>query len=125
MGEVLLKHHRPDLNVFSSGIGALVGKPADPISVELMRQKGINLGDHCAQQIDDELVSGSDLILTMEKRHVDAIHRLFPESRGKVYLIGKWKDDQEIPDPYNKDEDAFSLALLLIESGLEAWLKKL
>ncbi|MCK5919237.1 MAG: low molecular weight protein arginine phosphatase, partial [Cocleimonas sp.] len=60
IGEVLLKHYKPELNVFSSGLGALVGKPADPKSVELMRQKNINLDNHCAQQINSVLVSSSD-----------------------------------------------------------------
>ena len=125
IGEVLLKHYKPELNVFSSGLGALVGKPADPKSVELMRQKNINLDNHCAQQINSVLVSSSDLILTMEKRHVDAIQSQFPESRGKVHLIGKWNNDQEIPDPYKKGDEAFILASSLIESGLDAWQKKL
>ncbi|HFC92114.1 MAG TPA: protein tyrosine phosphatase [Leucothrix mucor] len=125
IGEVLLKAYKPELNVFSSGLGALVGKPADPKSVELMRQKNINLDDHRAQQINSVLVSSSDLILTMEKRHVSAIQAQFPESRGKVYLIGKWENDQEIPDPYKKGDEAFVLASSLIESGLQAWQKKL
>ena len=125
IGEVLLKDYKPELNVFSSGLGALVGKPADPKSVELMRQKNINLDDHCAQQINSVLVSSSDLILTMEKKHVSAIQAQFPESRGKVHLIGKWENDQEIPDPYKKGDEAFVLASSLIESGLQAWQKKL
>jgi protein-tyrosine phosphatase len=125
IAEVLLKHYRPELNVFSSGLGALVGKPADPKSVELMRQKNIDLNHHCAQQINSVLVSSSDLILTMEKKHVNAIQAQFPESRGKVHLIGKWEDNQEIPDPYKKGDDAFILAESSIESGLQAWQKKL
>jgi len=125
MAEVLLQQSKPNLKVFSSGLGALVGYPADPMSVELMRQKDINLDQHSAQQINSVLVSASDLILTMEKKHVDAIQAKFPESRGKVHLIGKWEDNQEIPDPYRRGDKAFILALGLIESGLAAWQKKL
>ncbi len=125
MAEVLLQHNKPDLNVFSSGIGALVGKPADPIALELMRQKDLHLENHCAQQINSVLIVASDLILTMEKKHINAIQTQFPEARGKVHLIGKWENDQEIPDPYKKDEDAFLLSLSLIESGLKNWQGKL
>ncbi len=125
MGEVLLKHQQPQLTVFSSGIGALVGKPADPKSVDLMTVKGIDLNNHCAQQINTVLVSKSDLILTMEQKHINAIQSKFPEARGKVHLIGKWIDNQEVPDPYKKNEEAFVSALSLIESGLDAWQKKL
>ncbi len=125
MAEVLLQQKNPGLNVFSSGLGALVGKPADPTSVKLMDEKGIDLTQHCAQQINSVLVSKSDLILTMEQKHVNAIQSKFPESRGKVHLIGKWIDNQEVPDPYKKEEDAFISALSLIESGLDGWQKKL
>ena len=125
IAEVYLQHHQPQLNVFSSGLGALVGKPADPKSVELMTKKEIDLTNHCAQQINSVLVSASDLILTMEQKHVEAIQAKFPESRGKVHLICKWNDNQEIPDPYKKSEEAFASASALIESGLDAWQKKL
>ena len=125
IAEILLKHQQPQLNVFSSGLGALVGKPADPKSIELMTAREIDLTKHCAQQINSVLVSASDLILTMEQKHVDAIQSKFPEARGKVHLIGKWSDNQEIPDPYKKDKEAFSSAAALIESGIDAWQKKL
>ena len=126
MAEALLKHQQPQLSVFSSGIGALVGKPADPLSIELMSEKySIDLSDHCSQQINSVLVTASDLILTMEQKHIDVIHSKFPEARGKVHLVGKWTDNQEIPDPYKKDKEAFIAALELIESGLEAWQNKI
>lgn len=125
IAEVYLKHHQPHLKVFSSGLSALVGKPADPKSVNLMTAKEIDLTNHCAQQINSILVSSSDLILTMEQKHVDAIQAKFPESRGKVHLICKWDDNQEIPDPYKKDEATFASASTLIESGLDAWQKKI
>jgi len=125
IAEVLLKHQQPQLNVFSSGLGALVGKPADPKSIDLMTIKGIDLNNHCAQQINSVLVSASDLILTMEQKHVDAIQAKFPESRGKVHLICKWTDNKEIPDPYKKNKEAFASAASLIEDGLDAWQQKL
>ena len=125
MAEILLKQYNPNLNIFSSGLGALVGKQADPISVNLMQKKDLNLEHHRAQQINSVLISASNLILTMEKKHINAIQAQFPESRGKVHLIGKWNNNQEIPDPYKKSQDAFLLALSLIESGLKNWQEKL
>lgn len=125
IGEVLLKEQHPHLNIFSSGLGALVGKPADPSSVELMTEKGIDLTQHRAQQINTVLVGSADLILVMEQSHIDRMHSQYPESRGKVHLIGKWIDNQEVPDPYKKDKAAFSNASQLIEAGLEAWKNKL
>lgn len=125
IAEVYLQYLRPELNVFSSGLGALVGKPADPKSIALMDVKEIDLTKHIAQQITNELVLRADLILVMEQAHVDGIQNQFPESRGKVHLIGKWNKNQEVPDPYRKDVEAFESASAMIESGLEDWQKKL
>lgn len=126
MAEVLLKQQQPQLNVFSSGIGNHPGRPADPFAIELMSEKkNLDLSNHCSQHINPTLVTASDLILTMEKKHIDIIHSKYPESRGKVYLIGKWLDNQEVPDPYRKEKKAFISAFDLIEAGLEAWQKKI
>lgn len=124
IAEVILKNWHPELNIYSSGLSALVGKPADINSVELMSDKNIDLSSHCAQQINSVLVSSSDLILTMENKHVEIIQAKFPESRGKVHLIGKWIDNKEIADPYKKNKQAFVEAEKLIESGLKAWQEK-
>ncbi len=125
MAEVILQNNKPELKVFSSGLSALVGKPADISSIELMSDKNIDLTHHCAQQINSVLVSSADLILTMEKKHVDIIQSKFPESRGKVHLIGKWIDNKEVPDPYKKNRQAFIEAEEIIESGLAAWQQKI
>ena len=61
----------------------------------------------------------------MEQKHIDVIHTRYPESRGKVHLIGKWLDNQEVPDPYRKDKKAYASALELIKAGLETWQAKL
>jgi len=125
IAEVLLQHQQPQLKVFSSGLGALVGKPADSSSIDIMNQKGIDLKNHCAQQINSVLVAASDLILVMEEGHINAIQSQFPESRGKVHLIGKWIDNKEVPDPYRKDKEDFYIAAELIEKGIDAWQQKL
>ena len=124
IAEVYLQHFQPQLNVFSSGLDALVGKPADPISVQLMSERDIDLSKHCAQQINSVLVSAADLILVMEKSHIHAVQSKFPAARGKVHLICKWNDNQEIPDPYKKDKNAFKFSAKLIENGLNAWQEK-
>lgn len=125
VAEVLLQSKQPQLKVFSSGLGALVGKPADKHSIDLMALKNIDLNNHCAQQINSVLVSVADLILVMEQGHIDAIQSQFPESRGKVHLIGKWIGNKKVPDPYKKDRDAFISAVELIEEGLDGWQEKL
>jgi len=98
---------------------------ADPNSIEVMSDKGIDLSQHEAQQINVELVLQADLILVMEEEHHEAIINQFHSALGKVYLIGKWNDNEEIPDPYRKDITYFEEIASKIESGLDSWRKEL
>lgn len=124
MAEAILQHYNPDVNVYSSGLSALAGKPEDPHTKQVLSSVGIEI-EHVAQQINSVLVKNADIILTMEDRHVQAIISQFPESRGKVHLIGKWQSNKQIPDPYKKDITAFQESYALINDGLKSWQEKL
>lgn len=121
IGEAFLQAKLPQSNVSSAGISALVGYPADPHSINLMREHNIDISSHLARQIDSEMISAADLILTMEKRHNKHIQSRFNGTTGKVHLIGKWLDDREIPDPFRKGERAFRISMENIEKCTEAW----
>jgi len=125
MGEGLLQTKLPELNVSSAGIFAMVDYPADPYSVAIMAERNIDISAHRARQIDDEIVSNSDLILTMEKRHNKKIQSMFFGTTGKVHLIGKWLNDREIADPVGKDERTFRVAMANIERGLDLWVNQI
>lgn len=99
----------------------MVGKPADVTSLELMDQQGVDASDHKAQQLTKEMAAEYDVILVMEKRHIQDVTRIAPSVSGKTFLIGKWIGDKEIPDPYKRDRVAFEFAYDLIEQGVNAW----
>ena len=61
----------------------------------------------------------------MEKIHIEQIGRIAPECRGKTMLFGQWLNHKEIPDPYRKSEEAFSLVYQLIEQAGLRWVEKL
>ena len=125
IAEVYLKYHHPELSVYSTGLSAMVGWSADEHSIAVMNEKGIDLSQHQAQQITADLVSHSDLILVMENKQQDALVNRFQSALGKVHLIGKWNDNEEIPDPYMKDINYFRKVSSRIESGLDDWRKEI
>lgn len=125
VAEVMLQQRLPaPFQVSSAGIAALVGKPMDLTSAEVLEEYGISVPEHRARQLDSALISGHDLILVMEKGHIEAICQKWPVARGKVHLLGKWTDT-EIPDPYRQARPAFEHAIKLIDQGVEAWVSKL
>ena len=127
MAEVLLKHRLTDqyknIQIASAGLGALVGHGADVTTQDLMKKMDIDLSEHKAQQLNTQLISEYDLILVMEKGHINAAHNIAPSSKGKVHLLGKWSDF-EIPDPYKQSQREFEVALELIERGIDEWIDK-
>jgi protein-tyrosine phosphatase len=112
-----------NVNIASAGIGALVGHEADTTAKALMTEKNIDVSAHRAKQLNTELISEYDLILVMEKGHINAVHNIAPSSKGKVHLLGKWSDF-EISDPYMQPRRDFEVALELIERGVDEWIEK-
>ena len=121
----LCRQTNHQISVDSAGIGALVGHAADPYAVNLLAKRGMDISQHQAKQITQELVARHELILVMEKGHVQAVNQMIPQSRGRVHLLGKWNENEEIADPYRKPEAHFVAALSAIERGIHAWEKYL
>ncbi|BEI22383.1 hypothetical protein KKIDH5335_07150 [Vibrio fluvialis] len=92
---------------------------------EVAAQNGANLDNHQATQLTPQLCAQYDLILVMEKGHIEALTSIAPEARGKVMLFGQWIGKQNIPDPYRQSKEAFDFAFELIDQAANAWAKKL
>ncbi len=104
--------------VESAGLAALVGEPADPTAVALLRDRGVDLSRHRARQLTASMVLGSDLVLAMDEGHRRRILELCPAARGRVRLLGH-AGGFEVPDPYGRPRPAFEEALWLVERGLD------
>lgn len=111
--------------VSSAGLSAMTGQPMDPAALELLFEHGVDGDGHVARQLDAKLLRQSDLILAMERSHVDAIRRMAPEASGKVFLLDKWLSSRDIPDPYRQRRPAYEQAYTLIEQGVNSWLRYL
>ena len=112
------------IKVSSAGLGALVGRPADPSTLEILGAHGIDASAHRARQINTQIVSDHELILVMEAWQQRELEKLFPVSRGRVYRIGKWSDF-DMPDPYKKPKAAFDGSFKYVQQGYQDWAKKL
>ena len=121
----LIQEQGGNMAVASAGIGALVDKPAAPKAIALAASISIDLKSHRARQLTREMLKEHDLVLVMEQRHIKAVEALAPEARGKVHLLGRWHQNIEIPDPYQKGEPAYALALDLIQTTTTEWVNKL
>ncbi|WP_133406238.1 low molecular weight protein-tyrosine-phosphatase [Parashewanella tropica] len=129
VGEYLLKQKLPNKQIASAGIASkkskLEGKAADSQMVELAAEHQLDITPHQSQQLTRDLCNQYDLILVMEKGHIDAVTSINPAVRGKTMLLGQWIGQKEIPDPYKLSREAFEHAYALIEQSCDEWAKKL
>ena len=127
-GERLLKSLLPEKSIASAGINCeksrMVGKPADSMACSIAQQNNLGLSGHLAQQLTAEMCNQYDLILVMEKKHIEAVTQIAPQARGKTMLFNHWAG-KDIPDPYRQSHEAFEHVYQLMSEAALAWKEKL
>jgi protein-tyrosine phosphatase len=106
-------------------LNALVGRPMDDTSRQLLLEHGIDGEAHRARQLTPSMLRDSDLVFVMERGHMHAVNQLVPEVSGKVFLLDKWLQGRDIPDPYRQQRPAFEHVYELIEPAVQSWLRYL
>lgn len=109
IAERILRDFFPEKEIDSAGLGALVGKPADASAINVAEKNGISLQGHKGRQFTAEMGRRYQLILVMERMHLEQVSNIAPELRGKTMLLGHWNGNKDIPDPYKKSEDRKSV----------------
>lgn len=124
VGEMLLRQFCPHLTVGSAGLSALVGHDMYPLAREVALEKQLPITPHQARQLTTDLCQTCDLLLVMEKKHLELVNRIVPEMRGKTLLFGHW-NGRDIPDPYRKDRNFFVKVHQMLDDAASDWARVL
>ncbi len=92
-----------DLDVFieSAGIFAEDGAPASDNAILALAKYGIDLSQHRAQPVTEDLIKQCDVILTMTEAHKRILE---PMAGKKVYTLTEYAGGSgDISDPYGGD----------------------
>lgn len=111
--------------VSSAGIQALVNQPADVLAQEIAQTHGLDLSPHLGRQVEKSVLEEHELVLVMEDHHRDYIRSRFPQVSGKVFLLGKWEEEMQIPDPYKKSPDFFKVVYSQIDRSVAHWVNRM
>jgi protein-tyrosine phosphatase len=76
-----------EILVDSAGVQAVPGIPATPPTVDAAASLGLDLSDHRSQAITPELVRSADLVVVMERRHVQEVVLATPEAFGRTFTL--------------------------------------
>jgi protein-tyrosine phosphatase len=108
----------------SAGVGAVDGAELDPALPELLRERGLEKPDHQSRRLTQHIVRGAELVLVMERRHIEDVEWIDSAARGKVHLLGKWIN-AEIADPYRLDESVYRATVALVDRCITTWMERL
>lgn len=78
------------VEVRSAGVAAEAGAPASRLAHEALREVEIDLSEHRASRINEQLISWADLILTMTRRQRETVIAAFPAAREKVHVLKEY-----------------------------------
>lgn len=121
--EVVLRARLADdsIAVESAGLAALSGRAIDPLAESVLQAHGLSGQAHIARQVTRALIDSADLVLVMEKRHLEIVEGRSLRAVGKAFLLGKWDGDIDIPDPYRRGPDAFLRTYQMIDRAVGNW----
>lgn len=88
----------------SAGVMAIDGDSASSNSVISLKDDwDIDIGSHQAKLIKYEDIKDAYLVLTMTRKHKDAIIRLFPSIKPKIYTLKEYAEGKDSKDYSGKD----------------------
>ncbi|MBR9987392.1 MAG: low molecular weight phosphotyrosine protein phosphatase [Desulfosarcina sp.] len=115
MAEGLLWHRlpqalKPIVSVRSAGTHGLHGNRAEPFAVRAAAAHGADISQHRASVLDAGMIRSADLVLAMEKYHIDRINDLLFFRCKYALLLGSFaekRENLEIEDPYGAPLGAY------------------
>jgi protein-tyrosine phosphatase len=92
------------ITVTSAGLNAIPGRRAHPWAIAAARDLGIDLENHRARRLTDEIVDQADVIFAMDYQNQVQLFSRYARARNKIFMLGAYVGEDfhclEIRDPY-------------------------
>lgn len=107
------------IKVTSAGIAADPDSPASEGS-RMVLKKPEDLSAHRARQVDQAMLAGADLVLTMTAKHKMILQSQFPYLSAKIHTLGEyaWGQAGDIADPFGGGKEEYLAAREQIEAAV-------
>ncbi len=115
------------IEIQSAGVAAFDGQKASEFAREVLEELGIP-HNHSAKRLSPELMSWSDLVLTMTAGHKAYILQAFPDNSHKVFTLKEYigvPGDYDIADPYGGNLHVYRDSAAEIDMALNKLYEKL
>ncbi len=100
-----------EITTSSAGIAALPGQPAAENAIKALSDTP-GLNEHVSRQIDEDILSEADLVLTMTRDQRQYLHRMSPGHAHKIFTLRQYVGESEgdIADPFGAGLDTYKSA---------------
>jgi protein-tyrosine phosphatase len=118
MAEYLFKEFvkGKDIEVSSAGTHAEEGMQANPLTIEVMKEKkNIDVSSHRTKHLTLELINESDYIFVMSEEHKKWIIDMDKNAEKKIRLLNQ----EGIFDPIGKPKEEYEKCLEIIENSIK------
>lgn len=119
-----------EVSVSSAGVYGLDGSAASQPSVDVLAERGIDIGQHRAHTVDKKEIAEADLVLVMEEAQRRTLFYSYPEQLHKIFLLSEMSGDyRDVKDPYRRPREEYERCAkeltALIDDGYPTILKRL
>lgn len=103
--------------VTSAGMAAYPGDGANPASMRVCAEHGLDLSAHRSKALTTDLIEASDHVYTMTQGQALQLKRILPQYADKVCAI---VPDGDIADPYGQNDTVYARCYEQIDAAIAA-----
>ena len=131
MAEGILRHlvasdaFQGTIRVVSAGVAAIKGHKASVLAEVVSLDAGINISKHASQPVTRRLMKDAGLVLAMTPEQRSEMETLYPEFRGKIFLLREYGrtrrlgDGGAIEDPYGGDKEDYERCFMRLQTEIK------
>ena len=121
-GELRARSFTPQ--VASFGLATTTGQPANPVALEVARERGVDLSDHRVTAVEDFDARDGDLFLIMEDRHIAPLETAMAgrlSGPPMTAMLGFWAQPRRalIYDPMDRGAAYFETCYSIMDSAID------
>ena len=127
MAQRWLEKQLPQAEVFSRGLYADPSFPVPEKIWRFLQEQGLSIAPHTPHTLAKEDLEQADLILLMEKRHLEHLSDRYAQYSDKMWLLRDFAfgEEEDVPDPIGLSGRAFEKNARLLLHAVSAAADKL
>ena len=112
--KILQEQNKENILVSSAGLSVPVSAPASQNAIITMKEQGIDLQQHRAQQLTATMLAAADRIYVMTDQQQQILQTLYPQFAKKIQQLST----DAISDPFGQDIQAYRTCAEQIRQAL-------